>query len=75
MELKTKYNIGDKVWTVNNNKAVCFEINGINIIHRAVDEGYKTSASMTLIQYKGILIDWTLEENLYVTKEELLNSL
>ena len=31
MEVKTRYNIGDEVWTMLNNRPHCFRISGIEV--------------------------------------------
>lgn len=65
MEIKTKYNIGDKVWLMHNNKCVLKRIENISI-----------DVSNMYIQY---LFDgndiWLSEKYLFPNKEELLKSL
>lgn len=65
MEIKTKYNIGDKVWFMHDNKCVLKKVENIRI---DVDDMY--------IQYifNGNEI-WLSEKHLFSTKEELLKSL
>lgn len=36
MEVKTKYNIGDEVWTMLNNRPHCFRIAGIEVFRNSL---------------------------------------
>ena len=65
--VKTKYDIGDKVWYISNNGVHGGRITGFNI---------KIESDKTEIRYT-IHYDWgTVEEGLaFPTKEELLKSL
>lgn len=72
MEITTKYDISDKVWTIDDMHAVCFTIAGVNV-RKEYDDFTQSVVSVT--EYRGDNIDWTEESDLYPTKEELLNSL
>lgn len=65
MTISTKYNIGDTVWFMHDNKCVSKKVENIKI---DVDNMY--------IQYMFDGNDiWLSEKHLYSTKEELLKSL
>lgn len=82
MEIKTKYNIGDKVCALNNNRIIWFTINAIEINIKASDptvivytskEEYEDYSFVTGC---NVLSSYTYrEENVFATKEELLKSL
>lgn len=36
MEVKTRYNIGDEVWTMHNNRPHCFRIAGIEVFRNSL---------------------------------------
>lgn len=72
MDITTKYNIGDRVWTIDDRHAVCFFITGINV--RKEYDDY-TQSVINVTEYRGRNVDWTEEAALFPTKEELLNSL
>lgn len=72
MEITTKYNIGDRVWTIDGRHAVCLTVRGVNV--RKEYDGV-TQSVVCVTEYKGDNIDWTEEAALFPTKEELLNSL
>lgn len=71
MTIETKYNIGDEVWFMNNNKPARGTVIKIDIdIARSGDwyiEHYKVEAD----GYQHIKVG----QNLYPTKEEMLKSL
>lgn len=77
MTIETKYNIGDKVWVIVNNK-----------VHHIRIEEIKVSIEKTMIIEDGVLSiseyktlysvgwgDWHKESDIFHTKEELLKSL
>lgn len=67
MEIKTKFNIGDKVWTIYNDKVQTITINKIKI---------ECSSSQPIITYmQDYVSDYFDEKKLFKTKEELLKSL
>lgn len=72
MEIKTKYNIGDEVWWINENKAQTGEIVSIHF-HQWSD----TSCTMeyTISRYDVDERHKVYETFLFPTKEELLKSL
>lgn len=63
MTISTKYNIGDTVWFMHDNKCVSKKVENINI-----DVYHK------YVQYMFDEI-WLSEKHLFSTKEELLKSL
>ena len=65
MTIKTKYNIGDEVWFIRNNKVTLGFVEIINIRHTTFEED---------IEYY-VLGNWYYESSLFPTKEELLKSL
>ena len=72
MEIKTKYNIGDRVYTLFDNKVENFIIEGINIV---ADKEYPILIqylSYNIIPGENTRFD---EERVFPTKEELLKSL
>ena len=72
MEIKTKYNIGDKVWFMSSIKAHCEKISriSIDIVYHAQD--LKTiNTTYYLLGYACRFIG----RELFPTKEELLKSL
>jgi len=67
MVVTTKYNIGDTVWFISNDKVSTLDITGFNI---TVDSG------KTVIKYNlHYDVEELEEELLFPTKEELLKSL
>lgn len=53
MEVKTRYNIGDEVWTMLNNRPHCFRISGIEVyvthcVHSCVTWSIPTQAHATI---------------------------
>lgn len=70
MEIKTKFTIGDKVWTIRGCKAVEFEICSISITSP------KTLLPMIHITYCGAYNDGKIttaaEPECFASKEELL---
>ena len=67
MTIETKYNIGDEVWFLHQNKAVLGKIEQISTLYR--EEYAKPYEEYYLFN------DWYGIELLYPTKEELLKSL
>lgn len=65
MEIKTKYNIGDKVWFIHQNKCVSMEVE--NILMNGKDMYVQYTFNNNEI--------WLSENHLFPTKEELLKSL
>lgn len=59
MEIKTKFRVGDKAWTIKDCKAVEFEINYIVV-------------SRNEVRYGDGQYNTTLECECFATKEELL---
>lgn len=73
MEIKTKYNIGDRVWAIHEGRAVCFEIRGVlaNVSH-FYPEVLPARKSVTYNDKDGHVFE---ESACYETKNDLLNSL
>ena len=73
MEIKTKFNLGQKVYLLWNNKVVCPQIDGISVrVDIALGNGEKDIS----ITYELVgLAKRFDEEVLFATKEELLQSL
>lgn len=61
MEIKTRFALGDKVWKVENSKAVCFEV-----CHIAYDGA---------VYYGTCSYDTCVETQCFATKEELIKYL
>ena len=69
MEIKTKYNVGDKVYFLSNNAVVCLPIDTIRI---------EIDKNNNIIKYRisnNGTCEWRQEDKLFTTKEELLKSL
>lgn len=76
MTIETKYNVGDEVWFLKDNKATTMRIWDIDIRVRTAYDGEKTYGSYTRIFYYDFGCYNEIEENkLFPTKEELLKSL
>ena len=74
MIIETKYNIGDKVWLMYENMAISAKVIEMNIhIENSPHRGLRADCYCKIVcpyfQYEKY------EDNLYPTKEELLNSL
>lgn len=69
MKIETKYEIGQEVWFMHNNKPTCMPIKYIAInVH-----GIKQSTIQYVFQADGDI--WLTEHKLFITKEELIASL
>lgn len=69
MEIKTKFNLGDKVWTLRNSKAVEMEIrtatiseSGVSYIGRLNDDTYMTAEEYQCFPTKDKLVDYIVKE-------------
>ena len=72
MEIKTKFNLGQKVYLLWNNKVNCPQIDGIIVRVNALGNGEKDIS----IIYELVELDKRFDEEvLFATKEELLQSL
>ena len=77
MTIETKYNIGDEVWAIVENRAQCLRIEGVTI--NTLDEMFNESGE--LVSYRiGVKYylgdgEWAHEVDCFPTKEELLKSL
>ena len=77
MTLETKYNIGDAVWVIANNKVHHIRIDEIKVsIGKAmISKDGVLSISEYKISYSVGWDDWRKESDIFPTKEELLKSL
>ena len=72
MEIKTKFNLWQKVYLLWNNKVVSPQIDGISVRVIALGNGEKDIS----ITYELVGLDKRFDEDvLFATKEELLQSL
>ena len=72
MEIKTKFNLGQKVYLLWNNKVNCPQIDGISVRVIALGNGEKDIS----ITYELVGLDKRFDEEvLFATKVELLQSL
>lgn len=76
MDFKTKFNKGDKVWYMNNNKPAEVIISAIEIFYVATNQD-RISYNATDVINPNTWLDHTSlgEDVLYHSKEELLKSL
>lgn len=65
---KTKYNIGDKVWFISNNRVLSLDVTGVHIL---VEQTGDRKVEYTL-HYES---SWIEEERLFQSKKELLEAL
>lgn len=72
MDISTKYNPGDILWTIDDNKLTSFKVTGITIDTQAVSE---THNAMTIKYWGDILEDGHTEYECFPSKGELLQSL
>lgn len=75
MEIKTKYNIGDEVWYISNNKVNSLKITRINVLTSLIPKtiGYGCELNQCVDYCEGNIV--LPEYKLFPTKEELLKSL
>lgn len=76
MVIETKYNKGDKVWRMENNKAIQVEISAIETFHVGTNQDRIRYNAKDCLN-PGTWLDHTKlqESDLFPTKEELLASL
>ena len=81
MTIETKYNIGDKLWTLDDNKVTCFTVSKIDTF-TTVDSVAATVEGTVIgqkiskpIMYGGSNTGMHYESECFPTKEELINSL
>lgn len=72
MEIKTKYNIGDEVWYMENNKVCCDKISAVHLHIYEYDQIINYSFGLTDCTKLYIHVD---ESKLFPSKQELLDSL
>jgi hypothetical protein len=67
-KVNTKYNIGDKVWFISDNRVVSLDITGARVCVESKEE----CKEEYLLHFKSI---WVSEDKLFKSKKELLESL
>ena len=72
MTIETKFNIGDEVWYMENNKVCCDTISAIHLHVYEYDRIFNYSFGLTDCTKPYIQVD---ESKLFRTKQELLDSL
>lgn len=72
MTIETKFNIGDKVWFMNENKVCCDEISAIHLHLYEDKQLFNYSFGLNDCIQKYIQVD---EQELFRTKQELLDNL
>ena len=76
MTIETKYNIGDEVFTLYNNKVSTLKIWGIDVsIEKGFDGQYVLPTKVKILYYDFGKHHTFNEQDLFPTKEELLKSL
>lgn len=77
MTIETRHNIGDKVWTIVDNRAQCLRIEGvmINTLSETFDESGKLVSYRVRIKYYLGGGNWMHDVNCFSTKEDLIKSL
>lgn len=77
MTIETKYNIGDAVWVIMNNKAQHLRIEEIKVSigEAAISEDGILSICEYKLSYSVGWGNWCKESDIFPTKEELLKSL
>lgn len=72
MDIHTKFDIGDRVWAIEDSRAVCFEVRGV----QASAFRYTDDIPQVLrVVYNGDGTEAHREDTCFATKDELLNSL
>jgi hypothetical protein len=73
MKIETKFNIGDDVFRIYNSKIVIYEIYNINIkVYKNCYHSVGVKIKYELLGRPNVLVE---EEELFATKQELLDSL
>lgn len=77
MTIETKYNIGDYVWAIVENRAQCLRIEGVTVstLNETFDESGKLISYRIGIKYYLGDVDWVNDVACFPTKEELIKSL
>ena len=77
MTIETKYDIGDEVWAIVENRAQCLRIEGVAVstLAETFDESGKLISYRISIKYYFGDGEWANDIDCYPTKEELLKSL
>lgn len=66
--VKSKYNIGDKVWYISNNRVQSMDITGVNVCVESKEE----CKVEYILHFNS---SWVNEDKLFKSKKELLESL
>ena len=77
MTIETKYNIGDEVWAIVENRAQCLRIKGVAVstLAETFDESGKLISYRIRIKHYFGDGEWANDVDCFPTKEELLKSL
>lgn len=75
MEIKTKYNIGDRVYFMHNNKVDSMRINGIRIRVKSSPNSIHRELITTIVYLIGGSESMYFKKYLFSSKEELISSL
>ena len=75
MEVKTKYNIGDEVWTMLNNRPHCFRIAGIEVFQNSLRTFVRNVEHTNTGTRNNPQHLYFLDSNCFPTKEELIKNL
>lgn len=77
MTIETKYNIGDEVWVIVENRAQCLRIEGVAVstLSETFDESGKLISYRIRINYYLGDGYWVNDSDCFPTKEELIRSL
>lgn len=81
MQINTKYNLDDELWTIDHDEVTPFTVQGIRVVHRYTEKHNIFGWSQTFneleikIEYAGEGLDYHSEDKCFKTKEELINSL
>lgn len=70
MNIETKFNIGDEVWIMKDNKPFSFKINQISV-NITTNQNYHNPLDIQIKYSKEHVIDWIYEGKCFATKEEL----
>lgn len=75
MEVKTKYNIGDEVWTMLNNRPHCFRIAEIEVFQNSLRTFVRNVEQTNTCTRNNPQRLYFLESKCFSTKEELIKNL
>lgn len=75
MEVKTKYNIGDEVWTMLNNRPHCFRIAEIEVVQNSLRTFVRNVEQTNTCTRNNPQRLYFLDSNCFSTKEDLIKNL